>query len=190
MANNAVFYLVDGNSGGVLSSIQANIAPQDTLDPNPTAGDGVPGISGPNGASSVSMWYLGGAPSIDGFSTQAMVTLQVPTPSTPNAQIAWSTDSPARLAITPSPDGTSATLTAVGASAYQAGYDIHVTVSYNGKQSKPFPVFNNVPFTMTTQTSLIIAIHVMAAVARRLTCQVIGLVMPIRCYIQWPTSMV
>jgi hypothetical protein len=38
----------------------------------------------------------------------------------------------------------------LGASRYQAGYDIHVTVTYNGTPSNPFPVLINTPFVMTT----------------------------------------
>ena len=150
VGNGTSFYLVDANTGTTLSSLATYIAPQDTKDPNPTAGDGVPEINGPNGAVSAEMWYLGGAPSADGYSIQSQVYLSAPTPSSPTPHISWSTDSPSRVSITPSADGTSAILTATGASAYQAGFDIHITVTYNGVNSKPFPVFINTPYTMTT----------------------------------------
>ncbi len=71
-----------------------------------------------------------------------------PNNGNPTPSIQWSTDSPSRLNISPAPDGLSATLTATGASGFQAGYDIHVTVTYDGTPSSPFPVFLNTPFTM------------------------------------------
>jgi hypothetical protein len=43
-----------------------------------------------------------------------------------------------------------ATVSSLGASSYQQGYDIHVTVTYNGHASAPFPIKINTPFTMTT----------------------------------------
>lgn len=44
----------------------------------------------------------------------------------------------------------SATLTSLAPSGFQSGYDIHVTVTYDGTPSSPFPVFINTPHTMTT----------------------------------------
>ena len=113
-------------------------------------GGGTPSIYGPGDSTSVTFWYLGGAPSTTGYSTTAVLMLQPPTPPAPNPTIKWSTDSPSRLAIAPATDGTSVTLTSLGASAYQKGFDMHVTVTYNGKTSSPFPVFIDTPYTMTT----------------------------------------
>ncbi len=106
-----------------------------------------PAISGPSGANSVAFWYLGGAPSIDGYSVQQQVTLTTNS-SNLSPTITWSTDSPARVSITSNSAG--ALLLSTGPSAFQAGYDVHVTVTVDGVQSLPFPVFINTPFTMTT----------------------------------------
>lgn len=77
-----------------------------------------------------------------------------PNNGNPTPSIQWTTDSPTRLSISPSVDNRSATLTALGPSGFQAGYDIHVTVTYDGTPSSPFPVLVNTPFTMTTSTDV------------------------------------
>jgi hypothetical protein len=88
------------------------------------------------------------------YYAQTVLTMVPPNQGNPSPSIQWSSDSPSRLAIAPSGDGRSATLTALGPSGFQAGYDIHVTVTYDGTPSSPFPVFINTPFTMTTSTDV------------------------------------
>lgn len=93
-------------------------------------------------------WYFGGVSGSSGYSTTTTLTATPPSSSCMSPTITWSTDSPSRLSIAPA--GLSATLTSKGASQYQKGYDIHVTVTYNGKASSPFPIFINTPYSMTT----------------------------------------
>jgi hypothetical protein len=109
-----------------------------------------PTVYGPGNSTSATFWYLGGAPAVSGYLTSTTLQMQAPASGCVNPTITWSTDSPSRLSIAPSADGTSATLTSLGASAYQKGFDIHVTVTYNGNTSAPFSVFINTPYTMTT----------------------------------------
>lgn len=119
-----------------------------------------PTVYGPNNASSVAFWYLG--PGINSCCTsmpnlyyaQTVLTIVPTNNGNPNPSIHWSTDSPSRLSISPSANGLSAVLTALGPSTYQAGYDIHVIVTYDGYPSDPFPVFINTPFTMTTSADI------------------------------------
>ena len=111
-----------------------------------------PIISGPNQSTSVAFWYLGGAPTIDGFYTYTVLTVTPPNNGDPTPTIQWSTDSPGKLSITPASDGLSATVTATGASAYNNGmpqYDVHVTVDYDGIPSDPFPLLINTPYQMS-----------------------------------------
>jgi hypothetical protein len=112
-----------------------------------------PTLTGPGGSSSVAFWYLGGAPACcDGLtykywvSSTAYLTLNT---QNRNPTISWYTDSPSRLSI-PNPISGSATLIALGASDFQAGYDIHVWVTVDGLSSNQLPVFINTPSTMTT----------------------------------------
>ena len=109
-----------------------------------------PLVRGPNNSSSATFWYLGGAPAVPGYATSTVLTIQAPASGCVNPTIQWSIDSPSRLSLAPSPDGQTATVTALGSSAFQQGYDIHVTVTYNGNPSSPFPIFINTPYTMTT----------------------------------------
>ncbi len=119
-----------------------------------------PTVYGPNNSSSVAIWYLG--PGITSCCTgmpnryyaQSVLTAVPPNNGDPNPVIDWSTDSPSRLSISPSPDGLSAVITALGPSAFGAGYDIHVIVTYDGTPSSPFPVFNDSPYSMTTSSDI------------------------------------
>jgi hypothetical protein len=85
---------------------------------------------------------------------QTTLTIVPPNDGNPTPSIQWYTDSPGRLSISPSGNGLSAVLTALGPSVYQAGYDIHVTVEYDGYPSNPFPVFIDTPYTMTTSADI------------------------------------
>lgn len=112
-----------------------------------------PAIRGPNGATSAAFWYLGDvSPNCcsgltNKYWTIWAVTLTTNTPD-PNPTIAWSTDSPTKVRITPNGQ-TGATLSAVGHSAPGTTYDIHVSVTVDGIQSAPFPVFINTPWTQS-----------------------------------------
>jgi len=107
-------------------------------------------ISGPSGATSATFWYLGGNPSIDGYAVTTTLTATAPNPSDPAAQILWTTDSPSKVSI--SANGLTAVLTSTGASGFNAGFDIHVTVNYDGIPSAAFPVMIRTPYSMTTST--------------------------------------
>jgi hypothetical protein len=104
-------------------------------------------IQGPNQSSSVAFWYLGGAPSIDGYFVQSSLSLITNSNDT-SPTIGWTTDSPAKVSI--SPNGSSgATLTSTGHSGAGTTYDIHITVSVDGVSSTSFPVFINTPWTQS-----------------------------------------
>jgi hypothetical protein len=116
-----------------------------------------PTISGPGGSASAAFWYLQGAPSIDGYYVQSSLSGNVnwfPEPGQPTPAKSWSTDSPNKLSInvTGSTVSTStAALTSTGHSGFGSyTFDIFVTFSADGFKSQPFPIFINVPYTMTT----------------------------------------
>lgn len=110
-----------------------------------------PTISGPNNATQAAIWYFNGAPAMDdGYDTSVTLTLRPPSPADPSPTVSWSTDSPEKVSLSPSTDGTTVVVRSLSASALSAGYDIHVTVSYDGTKSTPFPLFVNTPRTMRT----------------------------------------
>ena len=129
------------------------IAPADLSAQQPT-------VYGPGNSSSVAFWYLGNGilsccnGLTNRYYAQSVLTMVPQNNGNPSPSIQWSTDSPSRLSISPSADKRSAILTAQGASGYQAGYDIHVTVTSDGISSSPFPVFINTPFTMSTSAGV------------------------------------
>ncbi|HLH41900.1 MAG TPA: hypothetical protein VKV74_02850 [Bryobacteraceae bacterium] len=113
---------------------------------------GVPVVTGPNGAAAVAFWYLGGiTPGCcnDGayYYTQSVLYLQ-PNTTDPNPSVQWITDSPSKVQITPQ-GGNLVLLTALGHSSPGTNYDIHVTAVVDGVSSAPFPVYINTPWVQS-----------------------------------------
>jgi len=95
-------------------------------------------------------WYLGGAPSIDGYYTQVGLTGNTNW-GTGTRPITWTTIQGASKINTNPTTGPNVTVTALAPSAY-GGYnpDIQVQISTDGLPSAPFPLFINTPYTMLT----------------------------------------
>jgi hypothetical protein len=113
-----------------------------------------PTLEAENGNVASIIWFFNNAPNFTPNPAYPVTDTLLMTPpsgaTNPKPMITWSTDSPTKLKITPSADNTSATLTPLGPSGFSAGFDVHVTVTYDGKASAPLPVLIKTPYTMTT----------------------------------------
>ncbi len=110
-----------------------------------------PTLTGPNNTTSAAFWYLNGAPSIDGYYVQWGPFTANPNWPGQNPTVTWSTDTPGKLMLTVDPSTLTATATSTGASSNNSGtYDIHITVSLDGFNSDPFPIYIDTPYGMTT----------------------------------------
>lgn len=108
-------------------------------------------VAGPNGASSVAVWFLGpGVPSCCVGLTNMYYSTSTATITNnsgdPNPAIQWVTDTPTSLEITPG--GLSALLTALAPSTHKT-YDINVWAIVDGVPTNKLPVYINTPVSIS-----------------------------------------
>lgn len=99
-------------------------------------------ITAPN-TSSAAIWYLGGAPSIDGYYTQTALTGSANWGSSPT--LSWSVAQRPDKASLSANTGNQVTVTSQGANQSsqpgQYDYDVLVQVSTDGLPPDPLPIF-------------------------------------------------
>ncbi len=116
-----------------------------------------PGISGSSGTGCSGKLYC-----VDGYYVQTRLFVQAPVNNTnPSPIIVWSTDSPGKLQLNDdasmTPTGLAEILTSLQPSDMAAAtykppeqWAVHVTVTYDGIASDPFPVYINTPYSDQT----------------------------------------
>jgi hypothetical protein len=162
--------VISGGEGGNGFQSGGQTPSQAQSDPAALHVVGKPRILKTDGSTSAAFWYLGGVPGttcdtglacVDGYYLQTRLLVAAPPNDTnPNPTIKWSTNS-TKLSLSDdpsaSPTGSAEILTSQASSDTvqstllpPSQWSIHVTVTYDGIASDPFPVYINTPFSVTT----------------------------------------